>query len=79
MRLEKVREVLDGKGIEYKYTENDDCGAVEFEFRGLRYHVWEYPAPERGAASNVASAGRMIDYEEDYEEQIASVLQRWNV
>ncbi len=79
MRLEKVRACLDGKGINYVYSENDDCGAVEFDFRGLRYHVWEYPEPERGAASNVAHAGRMVDYEDDYEEQITAVLDRWNV
>ena len=79
MRLERVRKCLEEKGMEYTYSENDDCGAVEFEFRGLRYHIWEYPEPERGAASNVATAGRMIDYEGDYESQIVDVLSRWNV
>lgn len=79
MRLEKVRRFLDEAGIVYRYDENDGCGAVEFDHRGLRYHIWEYPEPERGAASNVASAGRMVDYEGDYEEQIVDVLRGWNL
>ena len=50
---------------------------VEFEHRGLHYHIWEYPEPERGAASNVHSCGRMIDYEGDYEEAIIAELKAW--
>ena len=77
MRLAAIREYLDSEGMPYRYAENDDCGSIEMEHRGLRYHVWEYPEPERGAASNVASAGRMTDYEGNYEEQILEILKGW--
>ena len=53
MRLERIQEVLISKGIQYSYTEEDDCGSIDFEYKGLRYNIWEFPAPERGAESNI--------------------------
>ena len=77
MRLERIRQFLDDRQYAYRYSENDDCGGIEFTLRGLTYHIWEYPSPERGAASNVRSAGRMEDYEGDYEEAIIAVMRSW--
>lgn len=77
MRLKAIRAYLDGQGIQYEYSENDDCGGIEFIRRGLAYHIWEYPEPERGASSNVRTWGRMEDYEDDYEEQIIDVMKTW--
>ena len=76
-RFVKIQEFLKRQGWPYKYDEDNDCGSIEFIHRGLIYHIWEYPEPERGAASNVASAGRMVDYEDDYEAQILAILQGW--
>lgn len=42
MRLEKVQEALNTKNIKYEYTEENGCGSLDFMFRGLRFHVWEY-------------------------------------
>ncbi len=75
MRLEKINKFMEEHSMKYRYMENDDCGAIDFEHRGLKYHIWEYPAPERGASSNVRSCGRMEDYEEGYEEQILAILE----
>lgn len=78
MRLEKIQEFLRRQEWPFEYEEENDSGSIEFVHRGLAYHIWEYPEPERGAASNVVSAGRMVDYEGDYEEQILKILQGWD-
>lgn len=77
MRLSRIQEYMTRRGMQYSYREEDDCGTIEFDHRGLHYHIWEYPAPERGAESNVLSAGRSIEYEGDYEEAILEILKSW--
>lgn len=77
MRLENIRTFLQHRGISYTYTETDDCGSIDFIHRGLSYYIWEYPAPERGAQSNVRTAGRGEDFEGDYEEKILTILKTW--
>ena len=77
MRLSRIQEYMTQRGMRYAYREEDDCGTIEFDHRGLHYHIWEYPAPERGAESNVLSAGRSIEYEGDYEEAILKILKSW--
>ena len=77
MRLQKIRAFLDEKGWPYTYSENDDCCGSEMIRKGLAYHIWEYPEPERGAQSNVRSTGRMEDYEGDYESQIIAIMRDW--
>ena len=78
MRFAKIQSHLNYQNISFQYVEEDDCGSITFIHRGLSYHIWEYPAPERGAQSNVRSAGRSEDFDgEDYEEQILGILQTW--
>lgn len=77
MRLSKICSYLSGNGYKYSYHEEDDCGTIEFEHRGLHYHIWEYPAPERGAESNLVSAGRSVEYEGDYEQTLLDILKSW--
>ncbi len=75
MRLEAIQACLNSKNMPYEYWEEQDCGSISFLHRGLSYHIWEYPAPERGAESNVRTAGRSEDYEGDYEAKIIEILQ----
>ena len=77
MRLEKIRAFLRQRGMPHSYTEDDNCGSIDFIHRGLSYYIWEYPAPERGAQSNVRTAGRGEDFEGNYEEQILAILKTW--
>ena len=77
MRLEKIRSFMTAHKMPFEYFEEDDCGSINFIHRGLSYYIWEYPAPERGAQSNVRTAGRGEDFEEDYEEQILQILHTW--
>ena len=77
MRFVQIQNHLKTRNIPFQYYEENDCGSITFIHRGLSYHIWEYPAPERGAQSNVRSAGRSEDFDGDYEEQILSILQTW--
>ena len=77
MRLEKIQNQLKEMGIHIKYVEEDDCGSIDFIHRGLSYYIWEYPAPVRGAQSNVRTAGRGEDFEGDYEAAILDILKTW--
>lgn len=77
MRLVKLQEVLNAKGIKFSYAEEDDCGSIDFEHKGLRYNIWEYPAPERGAQSNIRLTGRQEEYGENYEEELLEILKEF--
>lgn len=77
MRFVQIQNHLKTQNIPFQYYEEDDCGSITFLHRGLSYHIWEYPAPERGAQSNVRSAGRSEDFDGDYEAQILDILQTW--
>ena len=63
MRLQKVQEALNTKKIPFEYTEEDGCGSIDFMFRGLKFHVWEYEDSVWGAETNVFAAGRSEDVE----------------
>ena len=77
MRLEKVQEALKTKNFHYEYTEENGCGSLDFMFRGLRFHVWEYEDRVWGAETNVFEAGRSQDIEGDYEEIISKEILSW--
>lgn len=77
MRLTKIQEHLKNRAMPYQYWEENDCGSITFLHRGLSYHIWEFPEPERGAESNVRTAGRSEEFNENYEEEIVSILQTW--
>lgn len=77
MRLERVQEALNKKNISFEYTEEDGCGSLDFMFRGLKFHVWEYCDGQWGAETNVFAAGRSEDVEGDYQEIIAGEILSW--
>lgn len=75
MRLEKLQDYLRQKNWKYQYTENDGLGSIDWEYRGLMYHVWEFP--DDGAESNVKNVSKMEDYTENYEEKIIELIEEW--
>lgn len=77
MRLKRVQKALKDKNIKYQYTEENGCGSIDFMFRGLRFHVWEYEDRVWGAETNVFEAGRSQDIEGDYEDRIAWEIESW--
>ena len=42
MYKRQVQDALNQKNIRFEYTEEDGCGSLDFMFRGLKFHVWEY-------------------------------------
>ena len=54
MRLQKVQDALNKKNIKFEYTEEDGCGSLDFMFRGLKFHVWEYEDNGWGAETNIS-------------------------
>lgn len=77
MRLASIQQLLRQKGISFQYYEEENCGSINFIRSGLSYHIWEFPAPERGADSNVRTAGRSEEFGENYEQEILEILTAW--
>lgn len=77
MRLERVQQALKEKNISYQYTEEEGCGSIDFLFRGIPYHVWEFQDEEWGAETNVENSGKSQDMTGNYEEKIADVILSW--
>ena len=76
MRLQKVQDQLKKKGWEYHYTEEAGLGSIDFEYRGISYHIWEFDEDGPGAESNIRTAGRTEDFTgPDYEEQSVKLIQ----
>ena len=78
MRLEKLQNLLKEKGFPYTYTEEDQCGSVDFEYRGVAYHVWEVFDEAWGAETNVRNIGKHEDLFGEYEEEILEIVRKWN-
>lgn len=49
MRLQKLQSFLKEKDWKYEYAEENDCASIDFEHRGLTYHVWEFFEDSYGA------------------------------
>lgn len=77
MRLLRVQEALKQKRITYTYSEEDGCGSLDFLFRGLGFHVWEYHDGVWGVETNVFNVGRSQDLEGDYETVIVQEILSW--
>ena len=76
MRLAKIQAYMTLHSMPFEYSEENDCGSINFIHRGLSYHIWEYPEPERGVSSNVLSCGRSVDYDGDYEQAIIDIFEK---
>lgn len=76
MRLEKICKCLDEKGYAYSYAEEDGVGSIDFQDRGLDYHIWEFCGDDGqyGAETNLMHAGRMEELYGEYEARILEML-----
>lgn len=74
MRLQKIQDYLKNRGWEFRYSEEENLGSIDFEYRGISYHIWEFNEGEPGAESNVRTGGRQEDFTGDYEEKIIEIL-----
>ena len=80
MRLEKIQAYLKEKQWNYESTEEDGLGSIDFEHRGLSYHIWEFAdEQEEGVETNLHNAGRSEDLTgSDYEEKLLELL-KWRL
>lgn len=78
MRMEKIQNALKEKNIEAEYTEEDGQESFDFQFRGLRYHIWEFEdGGSWGAETNIRFAGKSEDIMGDYDGEIAAEILSW--
>ena len=80
MRLERVQEVLKRKKIEFTYFEEDGLGSLDFLYRGVPYHVWEFADEDDpcGVETNLRNAGKDEEIEEEnYEDLLVQELESW--
>lgn len=60
-RLQNLRQFIEEKGWQYTYHEEDGCGSIDFDYRGVPYHIWEFEEDGWGVETNVRhGAGRKI-------------------
>ena len=78
MHMPVIQYVLKEKSISFSYVEEDNCGSIDFEHRGLRYHIWEYAdeADPVGVEKNRRYAGRDEEIEGDYDRLLAEHLKK---
>lgn len=77
-RLERVRAYLEQKGWEYEYHEEDGCGSIDFSYRGVPYHIWEFEEDgERGVEMNLRHGGRQEEVLGDYEAAVIEMMEGW--
>lgn len=76
-RLKRVLDYIKEKGWTYKVNEEDGCGSIDFEYRGVSYHIWEFYDGEWGADTNVRNGGGMEELTGDYEARILEILENW--
>ena len=78
MHMPEIQSVLKEKSISFSYVEEDNCGSIDFEHRGLRYHIWEYAyeADPVGVETNLRYAGRDEEIEGDYDSVLAEHLKK---
>ena len=78
MHMPEIQSVLNEKNISFSYVEEDNCGSIDFEHRGLRYHIWEFVDGDVwGVETNVYHAGKSEDITGDYEKEISELILSW--
>ena len=77
MKLLKIQDFLKKKEIPFSYTEENGAGSIDFQYRGVPYHVWEFPPEEPGCESNIRTGGRVEEFTGDYEAEILAILADW--
>ena len=75
-RLQRICLDLEKRGYTFSFTEEDGVGSIDFQDRGLEYHIWEFCGEDGryGAETNLMHAGRMEELTGNYEDQILDML-----
>lgn len=74
MRLQKVQDYMKELGFEFTYAEEAGLGSIDFLYRGISYHIWEFFDGEYGVETNIRTGGSHEDVFGDYEEKLMEML-----
>ena len=77
-RLSRVLALIRERGWDYQYNEEDGCGSIDFEYRGVPYHIWEFQDGEWGVENNLRRGGAMEEMFGDYETEMLEVMKDWH-
>ena len=78
MRLTTVQQKLRDRNIEFTYNEEDGCGSIDFDYRGVPYHIWEFHDDMWGVENNLRHGGRQEELTGDYETEILEIMKDWH-
>ena len=71
----RVLAFLEEKGWKYSHCCEDDCGSIDFEYRGVPYHIWEFhDGDEWGVETNIRHGGRSEELTGDYETELLEIM-----
>lgn len=77
-RLGRVLAFIRDRGWSYKVCEEDGCGSIDFEYRGVSYHIWEFHDEEWGVETNVRNGGGMEEMTGAYETELMRMMEDWH-
>lgn len=77
-RLAKVLAFIQERGWKYTVTEEDGCGSIDFEYRGVPYHIWEFHDGEWGVETNLRHGGHQEEILGDYEAEMLEIMKDWH-
>lgn len=75
--LRRVIQYLEEKGWNPQVIEDDGVLSIEFTFRGVAYHIWEFDDGERGVDTNLRHGGGMEEITGDYADRLLEILEGW--
>lgn len=53
--------------------------AIDFEYRGVPYHIWEFhDGDEWGVETNIRHGGRSEELTGDYETELLEIMKEWH-
>lgn len=76
-RLEQVLALIKERGWTFKDCLEDECESIDFEYRGVSYHIWEFHDGEWGVETNVRHGGAMEEITGDYEAELLEIIKDW--
>lgn len=75
--LTRVLAFIQERGWKCTYNEEDGLGSIDFDYRGVPYHIWEFEDEERGVETNLRSGGRQEELLGDYETVLLELMKDW--
>ena len=77
-RLSRVLAFVKERGWRYTMSEEDGSGSIDFEYRGVPYHIWEFYDGEWGVETNLRHGGRQEEILGDYESEMLEIMKDWH-